>query len=731
MWLDRNRSWKGKVTGAAVLLSLSAVSMGQGRGTDVHDLTWEKLSADFYDAPFFGDGVQGGTLLSDEQDGSAARILLGHYKAITYSGVPKWEYCDSRVYAASIIAKPFGAIEKIGAQTEISRGRVQARFQSKGDTATLTVFADRTHHVTVAVLESTSALADSVLSVRPEWGVSAKYHLEKPPMAVPPELVPPKPDVSTRDGMQLVLNRMAKRGGHTVASKLVRLSPKKVALICAIGTDDHLNPAEAVVRAEKDAISRLSLALRAGVARLERDQDRWWAKYWSNSSISLPADPYWEKFWYLNLYKFASASSQSSPLVIDTCGPWIWKSGWAAIWWNLNVQLSYYPMYSSNQLDAGRSLWLGVKQLFDTGVLHKNAEGKPGIHIGRSTSYLGRGSWGTELGNLPWVLHCLWKYWRYSGDDEMGRQLLPMLVESLRYQETFFERGVDGKLHMSASRSPEYKDGEFFYRDANYALSGVYWMIEALEQMQRELGVELSDREHWEVVGRSLAPMPTNEHGLMIGADQGFDESHRHYSHLLAIYPYHLINPRNGTKSRELVRKSLERWLTLKGGHAGYTFTGGSAMYSALGEGDSALNVLNLLKPRLTPNTMYAEGSPVVETPLSAVESINYMLLQSWDGVVRVFPAVPSKWSDASFRNLRAEGGFLVSAALDGGRLKSITLKSERGGPVKLQAAWGDRRVKVALGSGHAIQVKRTDETLSFHTSAGQTYFISLAEGSL
>lgn len=38
------------------------------------------------------------------------------------------------------------------------------------------------------------------------------------------------------------------------------------------------------------------------------------------------------------------------------------------------------------------------------------------------------------------------------------------------------------------------------------------------------------------------------------------------------------------------------------------------------------------------------------------------MMLQSWGGIIHVFPAMPTKWQDASFYQLRTEGAFLVSA---------------------------------------------------------------------
>jgi hypothetical protein len=74
---------------------------------------------------------------------------------------------------------------------------------------------------------------------------------------------------------------------------------------------------------------------------------------------------------------------------------------------------------------------------------------------------------------------------------------------------------------------------------------------------------------------------------------------------------------------------------------------------------------------------MYSEGNnPVIESPFSAATSIHDMLLQSWDGKIRVFPAVPTKWGDIYFKNFRTQGGFLVSADLSDGTTTFVTIKS-------------------------------------------------------
>ena len=55
---------------------------------------------------------------------------------------------------------------------------------------------------------------------------------------------------------------------------------------------------------------------------------------------------------------------------------------------------------------------------------------------------------------------------------------------------------------------------------------------------------------------------------------------------------------------------------------------------------------------------MYKESGPVIETPLSAAQSIHDMLLQSWGGKIRIFPAIPATWKDIAYSRSTHRRGF-------------------------------------------------------------------------
>jgi hypothetical protein len=135
----------------------------------------------------------------------------------------------------------------------------------------------------------------------------------------------------------------------------------------------------------------------------------------------------------------------------------------------------------------------------------------------------------------------------------------------------------------------------------------------------------------------------------------------------------------------------------------------------------------------IKPNTMYLEAGPVIETPLSAITTINEMLLQSWGGIIRVFPAIPTVWKEASFDKLLAKGAFEVSAVRKNGRTQFIRIKSLAGQPCIVKTDWsntikatGKRSFKVTpQGNGKVtIDVRKGEEVYLYAGTKPSSFII-------
>jgi hypothetical protein len=119
-----------------------------------------------------------------------------------------------------------------------------------------------------------------------------------------------------------------------------------------------------------------------------------------------------------------------------------------------------------------------------------------------------------------------------------------------------------------------------------------------------------------------------------------------------------------------------------------------------------------------SPNGMRADNPHGMEQ-LSVVPcTLQEMLFQSYNGVLRFFPCW-LKGQDARFGTLRAVGAFLVSAELKKGLVMNVRLLSEKGRPCTVLNPWPGKSVQLAR-DGHIAETL-TGERLTFPTRVGET----------
>jgi Concanavalin A-like lectin/glucanases superfamily len=100
-----------------------------------------------------------------------------------------------------------------------------------------------------------------------------------------------------------------------------------------------------------------------------------------------------------------------------------------------------------------------------------------------------------------------------------------------------------------------------------------------------------------------------------------------------------------------------------------------------------------------------------LEGNFAAMQAAQEMLLQSWSPtpgkrdteVIRIFPAAPWRWHDASFTDLRAEGGHRVSAKRQNNVTTSFEVTAGRDGIVRIRDNFGDRTPHWSLHGVHKV----------------------------
>lgn len=448
----------------------------------------------------------------------------------------------------------------------------------------------------------------------------------------------------------------------------------------------------------------------------------WWHDYYPQSFLTIN-DPEKEAFYWIQMYKLGSAMRENGP-ILDLMGPWYFYTFWPMVWGDLNVQLQYWTHLTSNRLSVGESLPNNVDKY--TFNLLKNTPEHWEDSVAVSTCFpqdmLGYNGDGVP-DMLTWVMHNYWLHCEYAGDRERMRDGFFPLLRKIgnSYLNYFKDNPVpseDGTLHIKRSWSPEYPGGRG--QDVNFTIGLVQWTFETLIAQNEEFGMNDPLLSEWQNVVDNLVDYQIDENGLRIGKDIPFDKPHRHYSHLLPMYPLALITPEKEADAK-MLRKTLDHWLYVTRNKeqkdnampvTGYTATGAASMYAMLGDSEQAYYYLDFLikHQNVSSTTMYAEGNPVIESPLSFATSLHDMLLQSWGGKIRVFPGTPELWEDVAFDELRTEGAFLVSAKKVSGQTQFVQVKSLVGSPCLVKVDIAEPKVYIDGKKASKKLVQKTED---------------------
>jgi hypothetical protein len=94
------------------------------------------------------------------------------------------------------------------------------------------------------------------------------------------------------------------------------------------------------------------------------------------------------------------------------------------------------------------------------------------------------------------------------------------------------------------------------------------------------------------------------------------------------------------------------------------------------------------------------------------------MFVQSYQDNIHVFPNWPAD-QDASFGNLNACGGFLISSEMKQGNVAYVKIQSNAGQECRLVNPWPS--VAVRVSSGEQSQSRLSGALLKFPMRSGQT----------
>ncbi|HYJ63352.1 MAG TPA: glycoside hydrolase N-terminal domain-containing protein [Parafilimonas sp.] len=435
----------------------------------------------------------------------------------------------------------------------------------------------------------------------------------------------------------------------------------------------------------------------------------WWQDFWSKSSVSIP-DSSLEKQYWLELYKLRSVARAGAP-AITLQAVWTADNGnlppWKGDFHNdLNTQLSYWPAYTSNHLKEALTYtdWLWKTKLSNQ-KFTKQYFGVDGLNVPGVETISGypMGGWiqySLSPTTAAWCTQHFYWQWKYSMDKQfLETKAYPYIHDVSTYLEniTTLKNGV---RQLPISSSPEYNDNNinaWFLTWTNYDLSLAKFLFSAASQVSAAAGKN-DEAKHWKQILNQLPDYDINETGLTVAHNQNLDESHRHMSPYMSIYPLALLDI-NNVNDKTIIENSLKH-IEQKGTRnwCGYSFAWMASLYARAYEADSAVKQLQIFASNFcSTNSFHLNGDQkggeysnftyrpfTLEGNFAFAEGVQELLLQSRNNYIQVFPAIPSDWQNVSFNNLRAEGAFLISAKKENNST-TVIIKSEAGGVCKLK----------------------------------------------
>ena len=458
---------------------------------------------------------------------------------------------------------------------------------------------------------------------------------------------------------------------------------------------------------ERTAAEIAGTAFERGFDRDYESHCRWWEDFWSKSSIEIP-DTLMERQWYRDIYKYGATSRRGAPPV-SLQAVWTADDGklppWKGDFHNdMNTQMSNWAGYSSNHLQESRAFtdWL-VKIMPNCKKYTQSYFGVGGLNVPGVATVTGDplGGWiqyAFSYTAAGWLAQHFYLQWQYGRDrDFLKDEAYPYFREVATYFEEITVKQENGMRKLPLSSSAEIHDNsiEAWFRDFTCIdLSLIRFTFGKAAELAAELGLS-DEAKRWTDLLAEFPELPFGEKGdLLLAMNIPLEEAHRHHSHLMAIHPLGMISWEQGEKDRGTIIASLEHLEELGvSGFSGWPSVWYANLLARAGRGEDAARVLNYFCRAFVGRNSFHTNSDqlkgkgrifTLEGNFGFASGVQEMLLQSQNGLIRIFPAIPAAWQDVTFDQLRAEGAFLVSVKMENGNLKQVRIVPEKGGMLRL-----------------------------------------------
>lgn len=678
-------------------------------------------------------------------------------------------------------ADPQGVVTNYGRRLNLSTATAEYGYATPAGPVRLTSFVSRRHDVFTMVADGDGLLSFAEMGL--EWssehpvqchawsdGVVRWLRVEgRAPKNVIPPYVDTTNPIQYDDKAPDADGTVASGMGFVVVAALVA-QPDGGARLTIAGECGFRGPFE---RPSADpemltrtATARVEAALQIDLAALQQDALDDYRQFFDRNSLYLSGRPELgeddparaELLYHFGRYLLIS-SSQPGTEPANLQGIWnpyvrpAWSSNHTT---NINTEMNYWPAEPTGLGDLVAPYNSMVTELVEAGKLTaRHYYGAPGSVVHHNTDLWrftrpveGTPVWANWTGALPWLLVQCWDHWAYgSGDDRYAQeQLLPMLAEVSRFILFMLVEDASGALVFSPSSSPEHcfigPDGQAWGVTEASAMDQQLstQALRRLIELSSRFGLETQLADQCSVALAKLA-LPTVDAGgrakEWAGDLTGAEPGHRHLSHLYSIYPGDGQSIFADSDALEPERRGLAHRLEHGTGHTGWSQAWVLCMAARLGDTALVQSSVRTLLDSLTTRALLVlhpyEGMPddavfQIDGNFGATAGIAECVLQSFDDLTVLLPAVPPNWSHGQLDGGVIRGGHRVDLAWSDGLLTRAQLTARRNSVVTLDFPAGASYHLRNLGNADdtatmvAEPASQGREKLRWQVRSGQSY---------
>jgi hypothetical protein len=482
-----------------------------------------------------------------------------------------------------------------------------------------------------------------------------------------------------------------------------------------------------------DAITLANAQTDATVASLIAAHETWWQNFWmSGATVNLGGGPM-EQYWYTSLYWLASFNRTGNEMAGMLGFQTEDQNGYAGWSTDYNTEDTYLGVFSAGHPELAGAYFVGINQYLPEGyVLAGNSSGADGV---LSDSGIGPGAqnaipstdWGME-GDAAWLATVYVNYWNYTRNATWAAQTAyPWLVAVAHFwdQNLVYANGVYNDEHSAQEEQASYM------LNAIGDLADMAAVYNTLIDMNASGAVTSSpsDLALWKTEVANLAPLPTyTANGIT--AYSGNQDAPNGILGLYGINPA-VWSPTIGLGSTPTAIQTMDNTIYANGSYGWYggnffawTFPASARM----GLPETYSRFLAAMAGRLNEPALLRSNGTVVQAgggseTLGSIETVDEMLLSSYDGVLRFCPAWPLART-VSFSDLGATGGFSVSSSLLGGVIGATSVVSNAGHALTIAQPFPGATITITDTTTGAT-TSATYSTVTASTVAGHTYNVT------